>query len=116
MPKQRIPADEFMLLKPYAKTTVTETSDIAGNVRIYGDSPETCTLQIRTLGKLTATSKGVVQRAFSSVALDVRDIDLIIDRLKLERKRIVQLTAAYDKANRDRMMRDGSQGNTPTEV
>lgn len=111
MPKPRDPAQELIIEKPYAHTIITDHNDKASCIRIYGDSPETCTFQIRTIGKTTGTRKGVVKRAFSSVGLDVYDIDRIIDRLKDERKRILRATELRAKAQAEMREAQGSQGN-----
>ena len=79
---------------PNAKTTVdhdgvTDTQFLG--VRVYGESPETACIQIRTLGSVTASlgkSRGKTRPAFSSASLTRADAEMLIDLLRIEVTRL----------------------------
>lgn len=79
---------EFYLIKPYAHTEVdSPRQSELGGVRIYKHSPETVTLQIRTNGTLHYGGKGRIRPSYSTVDINIQDIDLIcreLQRLKTQ--------------------------------
>lgn len=81
---------DFMLEKENARTTVDQGEGRPGSVRIYGESPETAVLQIRTYGCIAASGRGVCRVAYSHVSLTADDLTAIIAELTVQRDRLLE--------------------------
>ena len=79
---------EFFIDKPYAQTLIDHNGETLQGVRLYGDSPDTACLQIRTFGPITSSRTGKHREAFSTVSLNATDLTLLISELRVQLARL----------------------------